>query len=154
MNALVECPHCATRVLPMAGRICPACRNEIDAEPTARAVPEQFAEGVVYRFAADEMRRGIAPEKVKASLTEIGVNPNAAASLVDDIEQSRARIRQAAAKRNMAIGAAWCFGGVVVSVLTFQAAANAGGGTYLIAWGAILFGGFQFIRGLMLLGAE
>jgi hypothetical protein len=34
-----------------------------------------------------------------------------------------------------------------VTALSYQAAANAGGG--FLAWGAILFGGIQFFRGMI-----
>jgi hypothetical protein len=50
------------------------------------------------------------------------------------------------AKKNIVIGAIWCIGGTLVTVLTYQAAS--GGGHYIVAWGAIVFGGFQFLRGL------
>ncbi len=50
----------------------------------------------------------------------------------------------------MWLGAMWCAGGIIVTVLTYYAAASsAGGGTYIIAWGAIVFGAIQFFRGLM-----
>ncbi|HEX4612874.1 MAG TPA: hypothetical protein VH092_32075 [Urbifossiella sp.] len=40
-------------------------------------------------------------------------------------------------------GALWCAGGILVTLLTFQS-----GGTVVIAWGAIVFGGIQFFRGM------
>lgn len=43
-------------------------------------------------------------------------------------------------------GGLWCVGGTVVTVATYSAARD--GGTYFVAWGAILFGGLQFLRGL------
>lgn len=50
-------------------------------------------------------------------------------------------------KKNMLYGALWFIGGVVVTVGTLSAAS--GGGTYIVAWGAILFGGIQFVQGLI-----
>lgn len=38
--------------------------------------------------------------------------------------------------------------GIVVTVTTYLSASERNGGTYVIAWGAILFGGMRFIRGL------
>lgn len=49
-------------------------------------------------------------------------------------------------KRNMMIGGIVCLIGVAVTLGTYSSAAP--GGSYLIAWGAILYGGIQFIRGL------
>jgi hypothetical protein len=49
--------------------------------------------------------------------------------------------------RNMLVGALWCIGGVVVTAATYSAVKESGG-TYIVAWGAILFGGIQFFRGV------
>jgi len=49
--------------------------------------------------------------------------------------------------RHMLYGILWAVGGTVVTVLTYAAAI--GGGTYIIAWGAIAFGIFDFFRGLI-----
>jgi hypothetical protein len=43
-------------------------------------------------------------------------------------------------------GALWCIGGILLTVGSYSAAS--GGGTYVIAWGAILFGALQFFKGL------
>ena len=54
-------------------------------------------------------------------------------------------------KRNMIRGASWCIGGFFVTAVTYGIAAEqangAGGGTYLVAWGAIIFGAFRFLKG-------
>jgi hypothetical protein len=49
----------------------------------------------------------------------------------------------------MVCGLLWCVGGIVITALSYQAAANAGGGRYVLALGAILFGGIHFIRGMI-----
>lgn len=46
------------------------------------------------------------------------------------------------------LGGVICLVGIVVTVATYLSATERGGGAYVIAWGAILFGGFRFIRGL------
>jgi hypothetical protein len=51
--------------------------------------------------------------------------------------------------QNMTYGALWCIGGTIVTVLGYQfAASSPGGGSYMIFWGAILFGGLQFLKGV------
>jgi hypothetical protein len=50
------------------------------------------------------------------------------------------------AKRNMTVGGLWCGGGIAVTAFTYASAS--GGGTYVVAWGAIIFGGYQFLKGL------
>ncbi len=57
-----------------------------------------------------------------------------------------AKATKAAGRKNMLYGALWLIGGIVVTVVSYSAAS--GGGTYLITWGAIIFGGFQFVQGL------
>ncbi len=54
----------------------------------------------------------------------------------------------------MFYGAFWCIGGIAVTVLTYQTAADMGGSRFIIAWGAILFGAIQFLRGVTRLGGE
>lgn len=56
------------------------------------------------------------------------------------------------AGRNIVVGGLWCVGGIVVTALTYSA--SSGGGRYVVAWGAILFGGIQLIRGLIQLGSR
>jgi hypothetical protein len=52
--------------------------------------------------------------------------------------------------RDMVVGAIWCIGGILVTALTYGAAAtNPGGGQYVIAYGAIIFGAIQFLRGAL-----
>jgi len=50
------------------------------------------------------------------------------------------------AKKDMLFGALWCVGGIIVTAATYSAAS--GGGRYVVAWGAIIFGAIQFFRGL------
>lgn len=50
-------------------------------------------------------------------------------------------------KRNMLYGGLWCVGGTVATVATY-AAASSSGGSYFVAWGAMVFGGIQFVKGL------
>jgi len=52
------------------------------------------------------------------------------------------------AQAMMIKGALWCLGGIAVTVISYQSAIGRGGGAYLIAWGAILFGAFEFLGGL------
>lgn len=59
---------------------------------------------------------------------------------------SAAQVALARGKRDMLVGGLWCGGGLAVTLVTYMAAS--GGGTYLVAWGAIIFGGWQFVKGL------
>ncbi len=56
-------------------------------------------------------------------------------------------ITKAVGKKNMLYGALWFIGGIMVTLGTLAMAS--GGGTYIVAWGAVLFGGIQFVQGLI-----
>jgi hypothetical protein len=58
-----------------------------------------------------------------------------------------AEVNKAIGKKNMLYGALWCTGGILVTTITYSAASS-GGGTYYVTWGAMLFGGLQFLQGL------
>lgn len=52
-------------------------------------------------------------------------------------------------RSQMMAGLAWCIGGVVVTMVSYMMAASGpGGGSYIVAWGAILFGGARVLKGL------
>jgi hypothetical protein len=53
------------------------------------------------------------------------------------------------ANRNMLVGGILCGGGILVTAMTMAASSGPGGGPYIVAWGAILFGGIRFIRGVL-----
>jgi hypothetical protein len=148
MSALVDCPHCRTRVLPMAERRCPACRKNVDAAPDPGPTPEQVSEAA-YGLAAVQLRDGVSPSEIQAGLTHQGLDAEAAATVVGNLKQVQAKAHKDAAQKNMLLGALWCIGGLVVTVATYGAASGPGGGRYVIAWGAIVFGAAQFVRGLI-----
>lgn len=52
---------------------------------------------------------------------------------------------RAVAVRNMVVGGLWCVGGIVVTAVSYSSAEP--GGTYIITWGAVLFGAIQFLKG-------
>jgi hypothetical protein len=57
--------------------------------------------------------------------------------------KKEAVVRQNTPQHDMLVGGLWCVGGIVVTVLSYG---SKGG---IIAWGAIVFGGIQFFRGLI-----
>ena len=51
--------------------------------------------------------------------------------------------------RNLIVGGIFCVIGTVVTVASYAAASGSSeGGSYVVAWGAILFGGIQALRGV------
>jgi hypothetical protein len=112
-------------------------------EPT----PEQVVEAV-YNFAAEQMQQGVPPPEIERNLIEQGLDADVARTVVGNLLQARSKAVKEAGQKNVLYGALWCAGGILVTVLTYSAAAE-GGGTYVVAWGAILFGGIQLVRGLI-----
>ena len=51
-----------------------------------------------------------------------------------------------AASKAIFTGLAWLVGGIAITAFSYLAAVNSGGGSYVIAWGAILFGGIQAVK--------
>jgi hypothetical protein len=102
----------------------------------------------VYSFAGQQMRNGVAPAEIEKNLTERGLDAKAAALVVRELKHAKGRAFEEVGRKNMLYGALWCIGGIVVTAMSYLAAANAGGGKYLLAWGAIAFGGIQFFRGV------
>jgi hypothetical protein len=63
------------------------------------------------------------------------------------LNQDRDNARRDSGRTNMAIGGGICLLGIVVTLVTYTAASD-GGGTYVVAWGAIIFGAVRSFRGL------
>lgn len=126
-------------------------RAQLPRNPAA----EQAAFQGAIQFAAQRMSQGASDGEVMRALVEGGLTAPAAADIVRQLRQSIPEGGIPAAgggdddddgRKNMIYGALWCIGGTVVTVVTMQAAS--GGGTYVVCWGAILFGAIQFIQGL------
>ena len=79
-----------------------------------------------------------------------GYRPQGSASNVSPAASSAVAVpapgERAIGQRNMAVGALWCIGGLVVTAATYSSAASSGG-SYIVAWGPVLFGGWQFLKG-------
>lgn len=139
--------------LPSGTRIerCPVV--ELAADAALRAEPsEDSAVLVTYGLGASLWVLGevVRDErtwlKVSDSDGRIGFIPMET-QLEDTSAESAAQAVMARGKRNMVVGGLWCGGGLVVTLYTY--AAVSGGGTYVVAWGAILFGGIQFLKGMV-----
>lgn len=53
--------------------------------------------------------------------------------------------RRSEGARNMLVGGLWCVGGIVFTAVSYSAAGP--GETYIVTWGAVLFGAAQFLKG-------
>ncbi len=114
-----------------------------DQEPTQEELVD-----AIYTYAAEQMQNGQSDLQIETSLTQQGLDQETAATVVRNLHEARSQVASSAGAKNMAFGALWCIGGIAVTAFTYSAASE-GGGSYVVAWGAILFGGIQFFRGMM-----
>jgi hypothetical protein len=104
----------------------------------------------VYQYAAQLMKAGQSSSSIVDALTKKGLEPAVAQKVVDNLQQARTKAVRNNAGRDMLVGAAICVVGIVVTVATYAAASSSRtGGSYFVAWGAIIFGAIQFFRGLV-----
>ncbi len=115
----------------------------------ATVLQQSFSYQQNYAYAASLMlHRKMNSYEVKTALMERGMTEDEATIMADSIESEIENAHKAKANKDMLWGAVWCIGGTIVTAATYSAASN-GGGRYVVAWGAIVFGGIQFIRGLI-----
>lgn len=93
----------------------------------------------IYDYAANELLHAKKdPEDIKQLLQEKGIDADTASSIVENLVEQISDLKREQAKKDMLYGALWCVGGTVATL------ANIG----FIFWGAIIFGGIQFFKGL------
>jgi hypothetical protein len=78
-------------------------------------------------------------EETVRLLVEKGVGQGKAENIVNNILIYTKKENEKSGNRDMLYGAIWLIGGVLATAADFG----------FIFWGAIVFGGFQFIRGAM-----
>lgn len=104
------------------------------------SVSQQQAVNEIYNYAANlivnEKKDTI---EVRNALAEKGLSEDAAYTIVKNVEDEIKKAKREAANKDMLYGALWCVGGAIATV------ANIG----FIFWGAIIFGGIQFVKGLV-----
>jgi len=83
--------------------------------------------------------KGVDYTKLKDELIFKGIDTQDALKVVNKIEKDIKKEKTTAANKDLIYGALWCIGGIVAT------AAEIG----YIFWGAIVFGGIQFLKGLI-----
>lgn len=86
------------------------------------------------------------PEEAIQILSENGLESNIAEKIINNLLLQVSDVKAGAVNTRMLVGAIFFIGGIIVTVVTYSNAIP--GGTYIVAWGAILFGAIQFFRGL------
>jgi hypothetical protein len=102
----------------------------------------------IYDYAATLMfKHEKSAQETKLALINEGLDSESASIVVSNLEQQLRDVQKDEARNDMVKGALWTIGGVAITWATYSAAS--GGGTYVITWGAIIFGAIQFFRGLI-----
>jgi len=109
-------------------------KNEVDPE--------------VVTMIVEKLADGTSEEEIVELLIKMGLTNDKASNLVrQTIDAKPENVSQAEAyRRKMISGALWAIGGTAVTAITYEAAQD--GGVYLICWGAIVFGAWDFLCGL------
>lgn len=101
----------------------------------------------IYGFTADMLyNQKKSVEETKGALIENGLRAEDADVVIANLQNQYKQEKREAGNKNMLYGALWCVGGLLVTILTYSAASD--GGTYVVAWGAVIFGAIQFFKGL------
>lgn len=108
---------------------------------------EQLVDAV-YGYAAELAKANLTRPEIERKLMDKGLDEESAAVVVKNLFQARSKVLKEQGRKNMLYGALWCAGGAIVTLVTYDSASK-GGGRYIVAWGAIIFGAIQFFRGLM-----
>jgi len=127
--------------------------------PRWPATREQDASDLHAQYVAEKLGEGENKGRIARELVERGWAKETAKQFVDDIdEEIRSYVEEykwtpegrqamvAQYKRRMLFGFLWAAGGTAVTIGTYEAAGE--GGVFFIAWGAIIFGIIDFLRGL------
>lgn len=120
-----------------------------ESHPDVGGSPEQFKRinEAYNKLINDEVKSGNDDFSSAYSSTNVQYVMNKGfgevAGVVDNILLEEAK---KVATKKVAIGAAWAIGGGALTAITYNAASD--GGTYLIFWGAIIFGIWDILRGL------
>lgn len=102
----------------------------------------------IYNLAANLMiNEKKSAHQTRKILIENGLDAEIAQTVVSKLDTQISKAKKEKANKDMIFGALWCVGGLIVTIVTYQAAS--GGGSYIVAWGAIIFGAVQFIRGMI-----
>ncbi len=101
----------------------------------------------IAEYATSLYKSGLSDTQIESQLIQKGLDLQSVGMIMKDQSALRAQATRATGERNMLVGALVFLLGIIVTVVTFAAAAGSGG-RYIVAWGAVIFGAGLFVRGL------
>lgn len=101
----------------------------------------------IYSYGAEMMmNQGLSRRQVQGGLVLRGLDPPTAERVAGELERLRSAACRSAGRKHILTGAAWCLGGLLLTAASWFAADRTAG-VFLVAWGAILFGGLKGVYG-------
>jgi hypothetical protein len=119
-------------------------QRKLNIEKAQEAASGEFI-NALWNYAFDEKRNGTSNEEIKQGLIEKGLDEQTSSLIINSLE-SKAKEILDAHDTDMLRGALTCAAGLIITIWTYNSALN--GGTYIVAWGAIIFGAIRFFRGV------
>jgi hypothetical protein len=105
----------------------------------ASQTADQQSNDYLYQYAANLLANGNkSGADVERLLMLKGLSADEASAIVNELESPIQDAKKAQAKKDMLHGGLWCIGGLALTL------ADVG----FVFWGAIVFGGIQFIKGV------
>ncbi|MCE9644863.1 MAG: hypothetical protein K8S20_02605 [Chloroflexi bacterium] len=152
-RVVVVCPHCNTKVLPKLNGTCPSCLlfinkelknvDENEKSTYVRNIPEHS--DVNKQSPNIEVGQEINLESNSKELVKF--TPNGIPILTDPVEQAKRALAAKKGLRNMLIGLLMLVPGGIFTAIGYLIAPV--GGSYVVCYGAIIFGSIKFIQGLV-----
>jgi len=121
------------------------------AKPTAVASGESKPENDMtthYQYTALELANNKPPLFIVKELTDRGLQPDVASRIVGETQSVLKKARAEKYRKRMARGALWTIAGVILTCGSYIFASETGG-SYLLCYGAIIFGLIDFVVGLI-----
>ncbi|MEP7318813.1 MAG: hypothetical protein ABI921_08720 [Panacibacter sp.] len=106
---------------------------------------EEFTKSI-WILVFDEKKSGKSNEDIIAGLIDRGFSEHQASNIMDNMETAAKSLSDISENQMLKNGIFFIIG-LIVTIITYTNALS--GGTYIIAYGAIIFGGYRFIEGVI-----
>ena len=112
---------------------------------TIEEAKQQEYAASIWTYCFDAKSEGKTDDEIFPGLMEMGLSDEQSSIVINSIE-SHAKEIEKNYDSEMLTGGAIAIIGILVTAMTYSNALS--GGTYVIAWGAIIFGGIRFFSGV------
>jgi hypothetical protein len=100
----------------------------------------------IWKYILEEKEKGTPDSEIKAGLQERGLDESNSIQLLSTVKD-KLKETVDSCDTKMLVGGATCVIGIFITLWTYSSAMSSGG-TYVVAWGAIIFGGIRFFSGM------